>query len=85
MNNITRHDILNTITGVYGLIDMAKVTTSTEERTHLLNDVKDLVRLIQRQIDFTKQYQEVGIHIPQWQNVLDVINRVLPNFNKSGH
>ncbi len=84
MNNITRHDILNTITGVYGLIDMAKVTTSTEERTHLLNDVKDLVRLIQRQIDFTKQYQEVGIHIPQWQNVLDVINRVLPNFNKSG-
>ena len=84
MNNVTRHDILNTITGVYGLIDMAKSTSSTEERLQLLTDVKDLIRIIQRQIDFTKQYQEVGIHIPQWQNVLDVINRVLPNFDKSG-
>lgn len=84
MNNVTRHDILNTITGVYGCIDMANATSSTEERALLLKDVKDLVGIIQRQINFTKQYQEVGIHLPQWQNVSSVIDHVLVNFTKAG-
>jgi PAS domain S-box-containing protein len=84
MNDVTRHDILNTITGVYGCIDMANATSSAEERVHLLQDVKDLVGIIQHQINFTKQYQEVGIHLPQWQRVAGVIDRVLPNFAKSG-
>jgi signal transduction histidine kinase len=84
MNDVTRHDILNTITGVYGCIDMANATSSAEERVHLLQDVKDLVGIIQCQINFTKQYQEVGIHLPQWQRVAGVIDHVLPNFAKSG-
>jgi PAS domain S-box-containing protein len=84
MNNVTRHDILNTITGVYGFIDMANATSCEEERVQLLHDVKDLVGIIQRQINFTKQYQEVGIQEPQWQRVAAVIERVIPNFSRSG-
>jgi PAS domain S-box-containing protein len=84
MSQITRHDILNTITGVLGCVDMAKATTSPEERETLLNDIKDLTRVIQRHITFTKEYQEVGVHLPQWQNVNDLINKVVQNFAKSG-
>ena len=32
MNQITRHDILNTITGLLGCVDMAKATTSPEQK-----------------------------------------------------
>jgi len=84
MNNITRHDILNTITGLLGCVDMANATTSSEEKMSLLNDIKDLTRVIQRQIAFTKEYQEVGVHLPLWQNINEVINRILPNFEHSG-
>lgn len=84
MNNVTRHDVLNTITGVYGFIDMANATSSEEERMQLLHDVKNLVGIIQRQINFTKQYQEVGIRAPQWQRVAAVIERVIPNFSRAG-
>jgi PAS domain S-box-containing protein len=84
MNNITRHDILNTITGLIGCVDMANATDSVEERTVLLQDIKDLTKTIQRQIAFTKEYQEVGVNLPIWQNVNDVIQRVLVNFEKSG-
>jgi len=84
MNNVTRHDILNTITGVYGIIDMANATSSEDERVQLLHEVKDLVGIIQRQINFTKQYQEVGIRAPQWQRVAAVIDRVIPNFSRAG-
>ncbi|MDO9325091.1 MAG: PAS domain S-box protein [Methanoregula sp.] len=84
MNNITRHDILNTITGLLGCVDMANATTSQEERMSLLRDIKDLTRIIQRQIAFTKEYQEVGVHLPLWQNVNMVISRIRPNFEHSG-
>lgn len=84
MNNITRHDILNTITGLLGCVDMAKATASPEERMELLNEIKELTRVIQRQIAFTKEYQEVGVHLPLWQNLNGVMARVLPNFTHSG-
>jgi PAS domain S-box-containing protein len=84
MNNITRHDILNTITGLLGCVDMAKATTSSEERMQLLDEIKDLTRIIQRQIAFTKEYQEVGVHLPLWQNLNGLMNRVLSNFKNSG-
>jgi len=83
MNNITRHDILNTITGLLGCVDMAKATSSPEEITILLNDIRDLTRIIQRQIEFTKEYQEVGVHLPLWQSVNGVIDKVLQNFTRS--
>jgi PAS domain S-box-containing protein len=83
MNNITRHDILNTITGLLGCVDMAKAAPTSGEREQLLSDIKDLTRIIQRQIAFTKEYQEVGVHLPLWQNVLVVLTRMLQNFEGS--
>jgi PAS domain S-box-containing protein len=84
MNQITRHDILNTITGLLGCVDMAKATHSPEEKEQLFNDIRDLTKVIQRHITFTREYQEVGVHLPQWQNVNDLINKVVQNFAKSG-
>ncbi|MGD0080194.1 MAG: PAS domain S-box protein [Methanoregula sp.] len=84
LNQITRHDILNTVTGLLGCVDMAKATNSPEEKEQLLNNIKDLTRVIQRHITFTREYQEVGVHMPQWQNVNDLINKVVQNFAKSG-
>jgi PAS domain S-box-containing protein len=84
MNQITRHDILNTITGLLGCVDMAKATRNPDEQLQLLNEIKDLTRVIQRHITFTKEYQEVGVHLPQWQNINTLIKNLLQNFEKSG-
>lgn len=84
MNNITRHDILNTITGLLGCVDMAEATRSPEERLALLQDIRDLTGLIQRQVAFTKEYQEVGVHLPRWQNVLEILGGVASAFERAG-
>jgi PAS domain S-box-containing protein len=84
MNQITRHDILNTITGLLGCVDMAKATSSPEEKDQLLSDIRELTRVIQRHISFTREYQEVGVHLPQWQNVNELIQKVVQNFDKTG-
>lgn len=84
MNNITRHDILNTITGLLGCVDMAEATGSAEERRALFQDIRKLTGQIQRQIAFTKEYQEVGVHLPRWQNVLQILERVTTAFDQAG-
>jgi len=81
LNNITRHDIINTITGVLGCVDMAVSTENKEEHDILLTEIKDLVRVIQRQITFTREYQEVGVHAPVWQNLKNAMDQVLVNFS----
>jgi PAS domain S-box-containing protein len=84
MNNITRHDILNTITGLFGCVDMANATDSVDERRVLLEDIRHLTGLIQRQIAFTKEYQEVGVHLPLWQNVIEILHRIRDAFENTG-
>ena len=63
---------------------MAKSTTEPEMKEQLLDDIRELTRVIQRHITFTREYQEVGVHLPQWQNVNDLIDKTIKNFTKSG-
>jgi PAS domain S-box-containing protein len=84
MNDITRHDILNTITGIFGLVDMAVASDNRTELAQLLVQIKDVGRIIQRQITFTRDYQGVGVHAPVWQNIREVISRATQNFIRPG-
>ena len=40
--------------------------------------------MIQHHITFTREYQEVGVHLPQWQNVNMLLNKIFRDFEKSG-
>ena len=84
MNNITRHDILNTITGLFGLVDMAVASDQKQDAVQLLVQIKELARVIQRQITFTREYQDVGVNAPRWQNIRQIALRAIENFTKSG-
>jgi len=84
LNNITRHDILNTITALLGCVDMARATKDPAEREELLGQIKDLTRVIQRQIEFTREYQSVGVNAPTWQNIKEILGRTRVNFAGAG-
>jgi len=82
LNNLIRHDILNTITGLLGLEDMAATRLSDPAATgELLEEIRNSTRRIQQQITFTRDYQNIGIHAPQWQNLNDVIRRAADSVN----
>jgi len=76
LNNIIRHDTLNTVAGLLGLEDMALDITQDAEVTDLLTLIKGSTMKIQQQITFTREYQNIGIHSPQWQEVTEVVERV---------
>ena len=69
MNSLTRHDVLNNITGLLGLCDMLGEMTTDSNAQVLITEIHDLVIKIKDQILFTRDYQSVGVKAPQWQSL----------------
>ena len=70
LNSIIRHDIFNTLTGLIGFVEMAEESDTLPEVKERLSTIARLSNKIQQQIAFTRDYQDLGLHLPTWQNVL---------------
>ncbi len=77
LSTITRHDVLNMLTAQIGLIESLRETEDPSEVPALLERMEMTADAIQQQIVFTKDYQEIGVHSPSWQNVRETIGRVV--------
>jgi len=77
LNNIIRHDIFNTLTALIGYEEMAQQTDTMPEVQKKLITITALTEKIQQQITFTRDYQNLGLSMPQWQNVQKIITQVL--------
>jgi signal transduction histidine kinase len=69
LSGITRHDIKNQILALMGFIALAKMKTSDPDLLHYIEQEETAAQNIQRQIEFTKNYEEIGVHAPQWQDI----------------
>jgi signal transduction histidine kinase len=69
LSSITRHDIKNQLMAVLGFIELSKEKTTDPEMLHFIEREETAAQNIQRQIEFTKNYEDIGVHAPQWQNI----------------
>jgi signal transduction histidine kinase len=76
LNNVTRHDILNQLTILSGYLAMIKMTFSDPALQEMIVKVISAANNIQKQISFTKDYQDVGVQSPQWFNLRKIITSV---------
>jgi signal transduction histidine kinase len=83
LNNIIRHDIFNTLTALIGYEEMAQQTDTMPEVQKKLITITALTEKIQQQITFTRDYQNLGLSMPQWLNVQKIITQVVPVSGKT--
>ncbi|MBN1167429.1 MAG: PAS domain-containing sensor histidine kinase [Methanospirillaceae archaeon] len=76
LSNITRHDIQNKIMALQGYLDLAIDETHDPTLSGYLNKAEMAANAIQKQIEFTKVYEELGVHTPAWQQVPDIIRAI---------
>ena len=69
--SITRHDIRNQLMALLAFLELSKMKVTDPEAVSLLGKAESAAQNIQRQIEFTKNYEEIGVRAPQWQNVGD--------------
>ncbi len=75
LNDITRHDIINSLTGLLLLLQRSESKATDPEISATIRKEEEIAELIHQQIAFTKDYQEIGLRKPEWQNVEDIITK----------
>ncbi|MEI6795812.1 MAG: hypothetical protein WCK39_03025, partial [Methanomassiliicoccales archaeon] len=60
MGPITRHDALNSLTGIFGYLELAESKTKDEAPLRYITKAKAVATLVRHQLEFTRAYQEIG-------------------------
>ena len=70
LSSITRHDIMNQLQGLYGYIHLCVDSLGKPgDIAGYLAKEEIIARNIQRQIEFTRDYEDLGVKSPVWQDV----------------
>ncbi|HWQ66418.1 MAG TPA: PAS domain S-box protein [Methanospirillum sp.] len=77
LSTITRHDILNSLTGLLGYLELASLSTTFEEINGYLTKCTLSTHAIRHQIEFTRDYQNLGVKNPVWHVAAGLFRSVL--------
>ncbi|MEN6397212.1 MAG: PAS domain S-box protein [Methanoregula sp.] len=78
LTGITRHDILNKVSVALGYLSIIQMKSADPALVEYLNSMRSAITTIQSQIEFTRVYQDLGIHDPQWIVLDSVMPREVP-------
>jgi PAS domain S-box-containing protein len=81
LSSITRHDIRNQLMVILGYTELLRQEAREDAAARIINAVEEAARTIQHHIDFTREYQELGIQAPVWQDAREAILRASGRFS----
>ena len=73
LSSITRHDINNQLTAMVLYLSLAEEEDSVSTIREHLKKIGQITRQIQKQIQFTKDYEEIGVAAPAWQDTHTIV------------
>ena len=76
LSSITRHDILNKIMVIQGYLDFAGDLSEDPELKGHLGKVNDAASFIEKQIAFTREYEQLGVKEPIWIPVHNMVEGI---------
>lgn len=79
LSSVTRHDILNQVTVIRMLYDIMEMTGEVDPASDTweqLTKINESALAIERQIVFTRDYEDLGSQPPAWQNIGEMVERV---------
>ena len=84
LSSITRHDILNQIMGLRAYLELSKEDLKGTKYEAFITKEDQAAEAIQRQIEFTKYYEDIGVNEPRWQDAGAVMNEALTQLCPAG-
>jgi len=73
LNNVTRHAILNQLTALIGFLEISRIDTKDPRLLTFIEKEEQAANAIRSQIMFTRDYQNIGVYSPRWQNVSETV------------
>ncbi len=84
VSNITRHDIHNQIFTLLGCLHIIRGKVNDPAIQHYLQIEEETIQTISHRIDFTKNYQDMGLRPPSWQDVQTVFLYAISHLDLKG-
>ena len=72
LSSITRHDVLNQLSALSAFVELVRESVTDPVVHGYLDKEQASISNIHRQIEFTKDYETLGIKSPSWQNAQKV-------------
>jgi len=73
MNNVSRHEVSATIAGLLAQVEQAELERAKDRRAAAFRDIRAEISRLQRQIRFTEEFEEIGIHPPCWLPLVQLV------------
>ena len=80
LTSITRHDVLNQVMAIRMLIELAGMEPEDAMNSYvrdIVTKIDTAAALIEDQISFTRDYEDLGTYTPSWQNVANVATQAI--------
>lgn len=81
LSSITRHDILNQIMGLRTFLELSRETATDPVLLGYIEKEDHAAEAIQRQIEFTRYYQDIGAQAPKWRKIKDALGEAWSQLN----
>jgi PAS domain S-box-containing protein len=79
LNSVTRHDVNNQLLALLGFAQIAGQVNTDSRVGDFIGKIENAAINISRQIEFTRNYQNLGIKEPAWQDLEIILKTVRPN------
>jgi signal transduction histidine kinase len=77
MNIVAWHDIQNKVTGLRGYVELSKDLVTDETMRKFIQSEEEVLKVIHQQLQYTKEYQEMGVHPQEWMNLHQTLRMIL--------
>jgi PAS domain S-box-containing protein len=84
LGDITRHDIKNQLTVLVAYLEYLKMVDATAEREKIHDSLDRVTTRIHDQLEFTGDYQQLGVNGPTWQDLLITFKYAISHLDMAG-
>jgi len=83
LSSITRHDLLNTMTSLIGFLHMINENPDEKQSFVYRKRMGTTLIKMRNQIEFTRDYQDIGVKKPGWHDISTLFNRATNIFREA--
>ena len=80
LSGITRHDILNQLTALKLYLNLVMEEITDPDIMDSIEKVNQITQVIQFHLEFTSDYQDIGLHEPIWLNLFESFKEATNSF-----
>ncbi|MDP3563030.1 MAG: ATP-binding protein [Methanoregula sp.] len=84
LNSIIRHDINNQLTVLNGYLSLMEQDDGTLPSPEIITILLNATDKIHKIVTFTKEYQDLGAHLPVWMNLYELFESARSTRNDAG-